>query len=306
MPDVHEYATVRYETLDGDDAGIARIVMNRPDARNAQNIQMTYDLNEAFDRAAGDDGVKVIIVSGEGPHFSAGHDLRDRGKFSEHEAVGTWCGFELPGHEGFMAREEEIYLGMCRRWRNIPKPTIAQIHGRTIAGGLMIAWVCDLIIASDDATFVDPVVSMGVNGVEWFAHPWELGARKAKEFLFTADSWTAQEGHRLGMVNHVVPRAELVDFTLTLARKIAAKPSFALKLTKESVNQTIDNMGQTTAMNATFSMHQIAHAHNKAVFGVYVDPSGVQVPPKPSVPAAASSADPATPAAATATAATKE
>ena len=234
MPDVHEYATVRYETLDGDDTGIARIVMNRPDARNAQNIQMTYDLNEAFDRAAGDDGVKVIIVSGEGPHFSAGHDLRDRGKFSEHEAVGTWCGFELPGHEGFMAREEEIYLGMCRRWRNIPKPTIAQIHGRTIAGGLMIAWVCDLIIASDDATFVDPVVSMGVNGVEWFAHPWELGARKAKEFLFTADSWTAQEGHRLGMVNHVVPRAELVDFTLTLARKIAAKPSFALKLTKES------------------------------------------------------------------------
>lgn len=280
-PEIHDYETVRYERLDGDDAGIARVVMNRPDARNAQNVQMTYDLNDAFDRAAGDDAVKVIIVSGEGPHFSAGHDLRDRAKMTDHETVGTWCGFELPGHEGYMAREEEIYLGMCRRWRNLPKPTIAQIHGRTIAGGLMIAWVCDLIIASDDATFVDPVVNMGVNGVEWFAHPWELGARKAKEFLFTADSWTAEEAHRLGMVNHVVAREQLADFTLAMARKIATKPTFALKLTKESVNQTMDAMGQITAMNATFSMHQIAHAHNMLRFGSLADPAGIMIHPKP-------------------------
>lgn len=280
MPEITNLDTVRYERLDGDDAGIARIVMNRPDARNAQNNQMTYDLNTAFDTAAGDDAVKVIVVSGEGPHFSAGHDLRDRSKLSDFDTVGTWCGFELPGHEGYMAREEEIYLGMCRRWRNIPKPTIAQVHGRTIAGGLMIAWICDLIIASDDAVFVDPVVNMGVNGVEWFAHPWELGPRKAKEFLFTADTWDAAEAHRLGMVNHVVPRAELAEFTLTLARKIAAKPTFALKLTKESVNQTMDAMGQATAMNATFSMHQICHSHNMQVFGQLANPAGVQIAPK--------------------------
>lgn len=78
-----------------------------------------------------------------------------------------------------MAREEEIYLGMCRRWRNLPKPAIAPVQGKCIAGGLMLAGVCDLIVASDDAQFQDPVVQMGVCGVEYFAHPWELGARKA-------------------------------------------------------------------------------------------------------------------------------
>ena len=278
---IEDFETVRYERLGGDDFGVARVVMNRPDARNAQSIQMTYDLNDAFDRASSDDAVKVIILSGEGPHFSAGHDLRDRGRVGDHETVGTWCGFELPGAEGHMAREEEIFLGMCRRWRSIPKPTIAQVHGRTIAGGLMLAWVCDLIIASEDATFVDPVVNMGVNGVEWFAHPWELGARKAKEFLFTADAWSADEAHRLGMVNHVVPVAELADFTMAMARKIATKPSFALKLTKESVNQTLDAQGQWTAMQATFSMHQIAHSHNMQRFGMLIDPGGRTLPPRP-------------------------
>lgn len=281
-----ESATVRYEVpaaaeLGGPhdpehpDAGIARIVLNRPEARNAQNIQMTYDLNDAFDRAAADDAVKVIILSGEGPHFSAGHDLRDAGSMDDHDTVGTWCGFDLPGAEGHMGKEEEIYLGMCRRWRNLPKPTIAQVHGRTIAGGLMLAWVCDLIVASEDATFVDPVVQMGVNGVEWFAHPWELGPRKAKELLFTADTWDAAEAHRLGMVNHVVPREQLADFTMALARRIASKPSFALKLTKESVNQTLDAMGQWTAMQAVFSMHHIAHSHNMQRFGSLVDPTGI-------------------------------
>jgi enoyl-CoA hydratase len=286
--DTNDDATVRYERLYGDDDGIARIVMNRPEARNAQSVQMTYDLNMAFDRAAGDDAVKVIIVSGAGPHFSAGHDLRDRTKLSSFTPVGTWCGFDLPGHEGYMAREEEVYLGMCRRWRNLPKPTIAQVHGRCIAGGLMLAWVCDLIIASDDATFVDPVLTMGVNGVEWFAHPWELGPRKAKEHLFTADAWDAQEAHRLGMVNHVIPRNDLESFTLAMARRIATKPSFALKLTKESVNQTLDAQGQWTAMQATFSMHQIAHSHNMQRFGIPVDPGGLQNPPKPAPPSAPS------------------
>ena len=189
---------------------IARIVMNRPEARNAQNLQMTYDLNAAFDQAVQDDAVKVIILAGNGPHFSAGHDLRPGGKNNagvDFPPVGNWGGFAEPNAHGRFAREQEIYLQITRRWRNLAKPTIAEVHGKCIAGGLMLAWACDLIVASDDAEFCDPVVTMGVCGVEWFVHPWELGPRKAKELLFTADVWSAEEAHRLGMVNHVVPRA---------------------------------------------------------------------------------------------------
>ena len=191
---------------------IARIVMNRPEARNAQNLQMTYDLNAAFDAAVQDDAVKVIILAGNGPHFSSGHDLRPGGKNAagnDFPPIGNWGGFAEANAHGRFAREQEIYLQITRRWRNLAKPTIAEVQGKCIAGGLMLAWACDLIVASDDAQFCDPVVTMGVCGVEWFVHPWELGPRKAKELLFTADSWSAQEAHQLGMVNHVVPRAEL-------------------------------------------------------------------------------------------------
>ncbi len=256
--------------------GVARITQNRPHVRNAQDYQLTYDLNAAFDEAAADESVKVIILAGAGPHFSAGHDLRGGSRpLAEFPTVGTWREFAKKGAEGYMAVEEEIYLGMCRRWRNIPKPTIAQVQGKCIAGGLMLAWVCDLIVASDDAQFADPVVQMGVCGVEYFAHPWELGARKAKEMLFTADWVSAQDAYRLGMVNHVVPREELESFTLALAEKIAQKPSFALKLAKEAVNQTLEAQGQWQAMLAVFNLHQLAHSHNQELFGMRIDPSGI-------------------------------
>ena len=107
------------------------------------------------------------------------------------------------------ARELEVYLGMCRRWREMPKPTIAMVQGACIAGGLMLAWVCDLIVATDDAFFADPVVRMGIPGVEYFAHPGCSGPRIAKEFLFTGDRFTAERAYQVGMVNRVVPRAEL-------------------------------------------------------------------------------------------------
>lgn len=268
-----EFATVLYEMPA---EGVARITQNRPDARNAQNNQLTYDLNAAFDHAAADESVKVIILAGAGPHFSAGHDLRGGSKpLSEYPVAGTWREFNKPGAEGYMAVEEEIYLGMCRRWRNIPKPTIAEVQGKCIAGGLMLAWVCDLIVASEDAQFQDPVAQMGVCGVEYFAHPWELGARKAKEMLFTADWVSAQDAFRLGMVNHVVPREQLSEFTLEIAKRIALKPSFALKLSKEAVNQTLEAQGQWQAMLSVFNLHQLAHSHNQELFGMRVDPSGI-------------------------------
>jgi enoyl-CoA hydratase len=269
-----------YETLvvDRPDPAIARIVMNRPEARNAQNLQMTYDLNAAFDDAVQDDTVKVIILAGAGPHFSAGHDLRATTKNEagiDFPPVGAWGGFREPGAHGRMAREQEIYLQITRRWRNLAKPTIAEVHGKCIAGGLMLAWACDLIVAADNAEFCDPVVTMGVCGVEWFVHPWELGPRKAKELLFTADSWSAQDGYQLGMVNHVVPASELSDFTLQLALRIAAKPAFALKMTKEAVNRSVDIMGQPAAIDQAFALHQLCHAHNLQEFGMIVDPTGL-------------------------------
>ncbi|MBW2624537.1 MAG: enoyl-CoA hydratase [Deltaproteobacteria bacterium] len=269
-----EYEHVLYENIK---PGIARITQNRPEVRNAQDLQMTYDLNAAFDEAAQDDGIKVIILTGADPHFSAGHDLRgNSGKelAKDFPVVGSWAGFKENGAHGRYARESEIFLEMTRRWRNLPKPTIAQVSGKCIAGGLMLAWACDIIIASDDAMFQDPVVSMGVCGVEFFMHPWELGPRKAKELLFTADWWTAQEAHRLGMVNHVVPRPEIEAFTLELAEKIASKPLFALKMSKRAVNHCVDASGQQTSIDAVFEMHQLCHAHNEKVFGLVVDPAG--------------------------------
>jgi enoyl-CoA hydratase len=174
-----------------------------------------------------------------------------------------------------MSREKELYLGLSERWRNIPKPTIAAVQGRCIMGGLMLIWPCDIIIASEDAQFVDHAVSFGVGGVEYFAHPWEMGARKAKEFLFTGEWMSAAEAHRLGMINHVVPLDQLQEAALAMAKKIATKPMFALKLAKESVNAMEDVQGRTNAMQTSFALHQLAHTHNLKLFNMLMDPSGL-------------------------------
>lgn len=257
------------------DEGICRIVLARPEARNAQDPRMLFELNEAFDVAARDDDVKVIILAGDGPHFSAGHDLRAEWTVDDSfKPVSCWGGFKLPGVEGYMAVEEELFLGMCWRWRNLPKPTIAATQGKTIAGGLMLAWSCDLIVATTDATFSDPVVAFGVNGVEFFLHAWEFGGRKAKELLFTGASMSAAEAHALGMVNKVVDPDQLAAEALDLARRIARMPSIGLKLAKQAVNQSLDAQGQWTALQGAFSLHQLGHAHYREVHGTSVDPDG--------------------------------
>lgn len=255
---------------------IARIVLDRVDTRNAQDALMLYELNDAFDLAAQDDEVKVIILAANGPHFSSGHDLRDVDQLEtvrSFKTVGTWCGFDCAGAEGRMAFEKEAFLGFSERWRNIPKPTIAEVQGKAISGALLLIWPCDIIVASDDAAFQDNTVQMGVSGVEFFQHPYELGPRKAKEMLFRASWVSAQEAHRLGMVNHVVPRGELSAFTLDLAQDIARKPMFALKLAKEAVNAAQDAQGRTSAMQVAFAYHQLAHTHNSKLFGMILDPT---------------------------------
>ena len=273
-----EFETIRYERPA---PGVARILLDRPETRNAQDKRMTYELNAAFDRVAYDDEVVCAILGATGPHFSSGHDLRDRTKMADFKPVSTWGGYARPGAEGYMAVEEEIYLGMCWRWRNLPKPTIAQAQGKVIAGALMLVWVCDLIVAADDALFSDPTVAFGVNGVEYFAHPWELGPRKAKELLFTGDALTAEECRQLGMVNHVVAAVDLESFTLALASKVAAKAPMGLKLAKQSVNQAVDAQGFWTALQAAMSLQQLGHSNNQQVHGIPIDPAGLPAAMRP-------------------------
>jgi enoyl-CoA hydratase len=253
---------VLYET----DGPIARVTMNRPEYRNAQNSAMTYGLDDAFYRAAADDEVKVIVLAGAGAHFSAGHDIgtpeRDVDRSFDRRAGLWWDHVGKAGGESRYAREQEVYLGMCRRWRELPKPTIAQVQGACIAGGLMLAWVCDLIVASDDAFFADPVVRMGIPGVEYFAHPWVMGPRAAKEFLFLGERVPASRALELGMVNRVVPRDSLASVVSEMAGKIAAMPRLGLALTKKAVNQVEDAMGFQTGLDTVFGLHHLAHAHN--------------------------------------------
>ena len=174
-----------------------------------------------------------------------------------------------------MAHEQEVFIGFCWRWRNMPKPTIAAVQGKAIAGGLMLVWPFDLIVAAENAQFSDPVVTFGVNGVEYFVHAWEVGARKAKEMLFTGEALGAYEAKEIGMVNRVVKLEDLEGETLALAEKIAKQPSMGLRLAKMSVNQSLDAQGMYTAIQAAFGMHHLAHANMRIIHTQSgVDPTG--------------------------------
>jgi len=257
---------------------VARITLARAEMANAQNYLMISEVNEAFDVAARDDDVRCIVLAADGDHFSSGHDLSDLdADMSDLHTIGTQCHFDADGAEGYMAREAELYVGMCWRWRNIPKPTIASVQGKVIAGGLMLVWPMDLVICSEEATFSDPVVALGVNGHEYFTHPYEAGARLAKEMLFTGRAITAQEALMHGMVNKVVPRDELESATLEMATHIARRPMFALALAKQSVNNSLDAMGQYTALQSAFGLHHVAHSHNRLKFDSIIDPNGIKV-----------------------------
>ena len=266
--DIH-YETeepVRYEVIDS----IAWITMNRPQFNNAQNGQMTYALDDAFNRAVRDDAVRCIVLAGEGKHFSAGHDIgtpgRDLHKHFENRLL-------IPGHtnkpaaELLYTREQEQYVGMCKRWREAPKPTVAMVQGACIAGGLMLAWVCDLIIASEDAFFQDPVVRMGIPGVEYFAHAYELPPRVAKEFLLLGERMPAARAYSFGMVNKVVPRDVLRAEVEAVAAKLAAQPRLGNWLTKQAVNHVEELRGKSAAITAVYHMHHFAHAQNDLTMG---------------------------------------
>ncbi|NBV88171.1 MAG: enoyl-CoA hydratase [Betaproteobacteria bacterium] len=273
-PKVNRIDESRYET----DApikttlqeGVFWITMDRPAFHNAQNSQMTYALDAAFRQAVDDDAVKVIVLAGEGKHFSAGHDIGTPGRDINKPFPRVhlwWDHTNKPGGEYLYVREQEVYLNMCRRWRDLPKPTIAMVQGACIAGGLMLAWVCDFIVASEDAFFQDPVVRMGIPGVEYFAHAFELPPRVAKEFLMLGERMPAQRAYELGMVNRVVPRESLRDSVAAMAEKLAQQPRMGLALTKQAIHHVEELRGKRTAMDASFAWHHFAHVHNEQVTG---------------------------------------
>ncbi|MBH0775283.1 enoyl-CoA hydratase [Nocardia bovistercoris] len=230
---------------------IAVITLNRPEVANAQNAELLTRLDSLWTAAAEDPEVRVIVLQANGKHFSAGHDIGGtRGERSE-----KWTLADVYAYE---ARQ---YVGYSLKWRNVPKPSIAAVQGVCIAGGLLLALPCDLIVAADNAKFSDPVVAMGIGGVEYHGHTWELGARLAKEILFTGRSVGAEEALRAGMVNRVVPLDELRTETRQLALEIASKHPFALRMAKRAVNQTLDIQGFTTAVQAVFDIHSVGHGH---------------------------------------------
>jgi len=248
---------ILYEAKDG----IAAITLNRPEARNAQNKQFLDELDACWTKAAEDDDVRVIVLKANGKHFSSGHDISM--KPDEKPVVDI----KKDGLAGIFHYERVRFLGYSRKWRDVPKPSIAAVQGGCIAAGMMLCWPCDLIIAADNAFFSDPVLRMGIGGVEYHGHTWEFGARKAKELLFTATRFDANEAHRLGMVNRVVPLEKLEEETFALAREIAQMHPFALAQAKRMVNSTLDIQGQYNALQAAFDIHTTGHGNALSISG---------------------------------------
>ena len=248
MPDL---ATVRYAV----EGHVCTLTMDRPEVANAQNTQLIDDLDAAFDAAGADDEVRVVVLTGAGRHFSSGHDLKEL--VGDVEADEWRQMRDTP--EGKFEHEKVMYFDRCLRIRDFPKPTIAAVNGSCVAAGLMLACMCDLIVAADDAVFSNPVLRMTGAAVEILVEPWEMPPRKAKEFLLAAEKFTADEAERLGMVNRVVPADRLLAEAHELAERIAKVPPATAQVVKRSINKTLDLMGQRDAWDYHFMAHHWMH-----------------------------------------------
>jgi len=259
-------AFIEYETRES----TAWIRLARPQYSNAQNYRLLDQLDAAFKRAVEDDAIRVIVLGARGKHFSAGHDIGTPEKDRElpRERVLLWPDHRTrEGAESQYVLEHDAYLGLCRRWQDIPKPMIAMVQGACIAGGLMLANVCDLIVASDDAFFQDPVLRMGAPGVEYPSHMIDLPPKIAREFLYLGLRMSAERAAHFGLINRVVPREQLEQEVAAIAEQLAQQPPFGLTLSKQAFNFIEDQRGKRASMDALFHMHHLAHAHNQIVSG---------------------------------------
>ena len=248
-----------YVLLDVTDE-IATITVNRPDVMNVISRKTYWELDQAFLEAEADDDIKVIVVTGAGENFGAGHDIGTQNMRDELDEFPR--DFSLEGRVAAMDRG--VYWRYHDRWRNIGKPTIAKIRGYCIMGSWMLAATCDLAMAAEDAKFADRSVRWGGAHHEYPTHFWELGIKKAKEYLWTGDFVSADEALRLGMVNHVVPVEKLAAATDWLAKRIALNHLLALKLSKMSINQAADIMGQSAAVRASGNFWVMNGGSNRA------------------------------------------
>jgi enoyl-CoA hydratase len=242
----HEFEAIRYEV----DGPVATVTLNRPQAANAQDTRLLDELDAAFDLADADDEVRVVVLAAEGKHFSAGHDLKQILAGND-----PWSAMRDTA-EGKLRHEQVMYFDRCVKIRDFRKPTIAAVQGACAAAGLMLACMCDLIVAADDAKFSNPVLRMTGAGVELLVEPWELGPRKAKEFLLCAETIDAPEAERLGLVNKVVPRAELAAAAREMADKVALVPPVTAQAVKDSINRMVDLQGQRESWRYHFMVHQ--------------------------------------------------
>lgn len=242
-----EYRQILFEKKDT----IARVILNRPQYRNAQSHVLLDEMDNAFQDAADDDDIRVIILSGAGEHFSSGHDLGT----PEEEADRLDRAYE-EGIRGTYARFAKTFLDYGLRWRAIPKPTIAMIQGYCIYGGWQIASSMDLIVASDNAQLLPGFI-------EYFSVPWDIGVRKTKELLFENRFMSAEEAQQSGFVNMVVPHDSLEEETLALAERIAETDPFRTRMVKLSANQAQDAMGFHIAVQAALSNYLVGMNYDR-------------------------------------------
>jgi enoyl-CoA hydratase len=245
------------------DGAVATIAIDRPAVMNAISRRVYAELDDAFSSAEVDTDVRVVIVAGMGDHFGAGHDIGSDEMRSELD--------EYPRDFSALGRVRDmdrgVYFHLHDRWRNLGKPTIAMVRGYCIMGSWMLASVCDLIMASDTARFADRSVRWGSAHHEYATQFWDMGIRKSKEHLWTGDFLTAEEAHRLGMVNHVVPDDKLEAGTRWMARRIARNSEYALRVSKMSINQAADIMGQTAAVRASGNFWVMSIGETEAARG---------------------------------------
>ncbi|HEX9766350.1 MAG TPA: enoyl-CoA hydratase [Nitriliruptorales bacterium] len=248
MSEPMDLGTVIYSV----DGPVATVLMNRPEVRNAQSTALIEDTDKAFDLAADDDEVRVVILAGAGDHFCAGHDLK---AIVGEEEPDEWR-LKRATAEGKLEHEQVMYFDKCMRIRDFPKPTIARVQGACAAAGMMLVGVVDLVVAADDAFFTNPVLKMSGAGVELLVEPYLMGFRAAKEFLLTGRRIGADEALALGMVNRVVDRAELEAATAGLAAEIAKVPPITAQMVKRSINEAEDLGGKLAAFRQHFMIHQ--------------------------------------------------
>jgi enoyl-CoA hydratase len=234
---VTEDADAADVVLAEDLGAVRRLTLNRPRALNALNEELLDALDSALDRAAGDDGVHVVVIRGAGRAFCSGYDLNDDASGEQMDAR-TWL--------TVLKRDNDRMMRIVDH----PKPVIASVHSYCLAGGTDLMLACDLAVAADDAFFGYVDVRFGSGVVSMFL-PWVIGVRGAKELLFTGeDRVPAAEALRLGMVNRVVPRDRLDEVTLELAHEIAMNEPHVVAATKRAVNRVWEVAGFRDAMEA--------------------------------------------------------